>query len=288
MFKSILALLLVALLPGGSALADGIRTGRFEFSDWDGPSLNVYFVEPTGERFADAPVVIVMHGVNRNADDYADNWRELARRYGIRVYAPEFSTRDFPRAALYNLGGIGTDGPHAYAAIEPLFQAIRARGGEAEGYHLFGHSAGAQFVHRAVLFEDMPHLVRAYSANAGWYTLPDEHMVWPYGLQDVPAGSFDLERWLQVPLIVMLGDADIDPNDPNLRRTPEAMIQGEHRYARGAFFMGAARDRAEALGVPFGWSAFRVPGVAHDNAGMAQAAAYLIDFDRTQDTHPDE
>ncbi len=286
MFKALIAFILVAVLPAGLVSAQGIRTGRFEFTEWDGPSLTVHYVEPAIEDFTDAPVVIVMHGVNRNADDYADNWRDLSRRYGIRVYAPEFSSRDFPRAALYNLGGIGTDGPYAYTAIEPLYRAIAARGGTPGGYHLFGHSAGAQFVHRAVLFEDLPHLIRAYSANAGWYTLPDPETAWPYGLQDVPEGSYDLGRWLQAPMTVMLGDADTDPHDPNLRRTPEAMIQGPHRYARGAYFMGTARDRAAELGVTFAWDAFQVPGVAHDNAGMAQAAAYLIDYQRTAAPDP--
>ena len=286
MFKALIAFILVVILPAGLVSAQGIRTGRFEFTDWDGPALTIHYVEPALDDLADAPVVIVMHGVNRNADDYRDNWRDLARRYGLRVYAPEFSSREFPGAALYNLGGVGTDGPFAYSAIEPLFQAIATRGGTPGGYHLFGHSAGAQFVHRALLFEDLPHLIRAYSANAGWYTLPDATIDWPYGLQGVEGVSYDMGRWLQSPMTVMLGDADTDPDDPNLRRTPEAMVQGPHRYARGAYFMGLARDRAGELGVPFAWDAFRVPDVAHDNAGMAQAAAYLIDYQRTAEPVP--
>lgn len=279
MLRIITVILAAALLPWGTAFADGLRTGRFVFSDWSGPPITVHFVEPDSDAMADAPVVIVMHGVNRNADDYAENWRGLVREYGFRVYAPEFSDDDFPGAEMYNLGGIGTDGPYAYSAIEPLFGAIMERGGDAEGYYLFSHSAGAQFVHRAVLFEDLPHLITAFSANAGWYTLPDAATPWPYGLDGVDVADDDVRRWLGRPLVVLLGDQDTDPRDRNLRRTAEALAQGEHRYARGAFFMRTARDRAIELGVPFGWTAYNVPGVAHDNAGMAQAAALLIVVD---------
>lgn len=276
MLRRLAAFLFIAMLPAGLALADDLRTGRFVFSDWSGPAMNVFFVEPLPEAMGDAPVVIVMHGVNRNADDYAANWETLAREYGLRIYAPEFSANSFPGAALYNLGGIGTDGPYAYSAIEPLFDAIMQRGGTAEGYFLFGHSAGAQFVHRALLFEDLPRLNTAYSANAGWYTLPDAGTPWPYGLHGVPADQNDVRQWLGRPMVLLLGDQDTDPEDVNLRRTPDAMTQGPHRYARGEFFFAFAQAQADRLDTPFLWSTVSVPGIAHDNAGMAEAAAALI------------
>ncbi len=276
MLRRLAALLLIVIVPCGPALADDLRTGRFVFSGWSGPAMNVFFVEPLPGAMGDAPVVIVMHGVNRNADDYAANWETLAREYGLRIYAPEFSADSFPGAALYNLGGIGTDGPYAYSAIEPLFDAIMQRGGTAEGYFLFGHSAGAQFVHRALLFEDLPRLNTAYSANAGWYTLPDAGTPWPYGLHGVPADQNDVRQWLGRPMVLLLGDQDTDPEDVNLRRTPDAMTQGPHRYARGEFFFAFAQAQADSLGTPFSWSVVSVPGIAHDNAGMAEAAAALI------------
>ncbi|MEN0653782.1 MULTISPECIES: alpha/beta hydrolase [Hyphobacterium] len=279
MTRFLFIILTAALLSFGSAYADDWRSGSFVFTDWPGPPITIHYVEPDSVDTGDAPVVIVMHGVDRNADDYAANWRGLVAEHGFRVYAPEFSDADFPGAAMYNLGGIGTDGPYAYSAIEPLFTAIAERGGTAEGYYLFSHSAGAQFVHRAVLFEALPRLIMAFSANAGWYTLPDPATDWPYGLSGTSVDEAAIGAWLGRPLVVLLGDQDTDRRDPNLRRTAEAMAQGEHRYARGAFFMRTARDRAVELGVPFAWTAYNVPGVAHDNAGMAQAAALLIALD---------
>ena len=278
MMRFLLSLLVLAATLISAAWGEDVRTGQFTLSDWPGPPLRVFYVEPAGDALADAPVVIVMHGVNRNADDYRDNWIGLAEQYGLRVYAPEFSRAAFPGADFYNLGGVGHDGPSSYAAIEPLFAAISQRGA-AEGYILFGHSAGAQFVHRALLFEDMPHLLKAYSANAGWYTMPNLQADWPYGLADVAVTEDQLAAWLQRPMTLLLGEADTNTRDRNLRRTPEAMAQGPHRFARGMAFFEAARSEADRLDVPIGWRVVTVPGVAHDNAGMAHAAAYLITED---------
>ncbi|WP_440958684.1 alpha/beta hydrolase [Oceanicaulis sp. LC35] len=276
MMRFLISLLVLVTTQISAAWAGDWQTGQFTVSDWVGPALRVFYVEPPEGRLPDAPVVIVMHGVNRNADEYRDNWIGLAEQYGLRIYAPEFTSADFPGAAFYNLGGVGTDAPSSYAAIEPLFAAIRARGSTASGYTLFGHSAGAQFVHRAVLFEDMPHLIKAYSANAGWYTLPDQNTDWPYGLAGVSVTESQLAAWLQRPMTLLLGEADTDRRDRNLRRTPEALAQGPHRFARGMFFFEAARSEADRLQLPIGWRVVTVPGVAHDNAGMAHAAAYLI------------
>jgi poly(3-hydroxybutyrate) depolymerase len=154
----------------------------FEFTDWAGPALTVFAVEPEGLA-PDAPVVIVMHGVKRNADDYRDNWVDLANTYGFRIYAPMFGQASFPGADYYNLGGVGTDAVSAYDAIEPMFDfVISHRGVTAGHYTIFGHSAGSQFVHRFVCFADPARMDLAITANAGWYTMPTDEAAWPYGL----------------------------------------------------------------------------------------------------------
>lgn len=276
MWRALSGLLCVFLFMVTSASAGPLRTGSFTFDDWQGPPLTVYYAEPDLDALADAPVVFVMHGVRRNADEYAANWHELAKEYGLRIYAPEFSRKDFPGSARYNLGGRPGEGPFAFAALEPLYASIRARGGTPDGYYLFGHSAGAQYVHRALLFEDMPGLRLAMAANAGWYTLPDLTIAWPYGLQGSGAEEADLRRWLGQPMVVMLGDADNDPGHENLRRTREANAQGPHRFARGQYFMDHAGRAADERELTLRWTRVTVPGIAHDNAGMALAAAALI------------
>jgi poly(3-hydroxybutyrate) depolymerase len=257
--------------------------GRFVFSGWDGPPLPVWYQLPETVTPA-TRVVIVMHGVNRDADRYRDEWSGLARDNGFIVIVPEFGNADFPGSGGYNTGFFaeadGTPRPRSrwsFAAIEPLFDAVRQRfGTNADRYTLYGHSAGAQFVHRFVLFMPEARIDRAISANAGWYTMPDPAIPFPYGTKDAPITQAVLARALGKSLTVLLGTADTDTADPDLRKTDEANRQGPHRFARGQRFHAEGRDLAGRLGVRFGWTIEFVPGVGHTNALMAKAAAKLV------------
>lgn len=256
----------------------------YDFADWPGPAVKVFYVEPEGLG-PDAPIVIVMHGVQRNASDYRDNWVELAERHGLRVYAPQFSQQDFPGPEAYNLGSPNDFGIRSFDAIEPLFASIQKRLESSQSsYTIFGHSAGAQFVHRFVCLADAPHLGLAISANAGWYTMPSREDEWPYGLAGVASDACSPEAWLSKPVLVMLGDQDTDPNHRSLRRTPEAMRQGPHRFARGLNFLQSAKSEAERLSIPFLWRSEIVGGIDHDNLGMARAAAPIISEGRVPET----
>jgi hypothetical protein len=74
------------------------------------------------------------------------------------------------------------------------------------------------------------------------------------------------------PLVVLLGEADIDPQSSALRHTPEADAQGLFRFARGNYFYARAQTEAAALKVPFCWTLATAPGIAHSNKGMAPFA----------------
>lgn len=268
------SLLLLAACQTGAH--DAGPVGTFTFDNWAGVPLRVHYVEPS-DLPANAPVVIVMHGTLRNAGEYRDNWIALAEQYGFRVYAPEFDARRFPGAAGYNLGGAGEAGARAFDAIEPLYEFLSdARGLPDNGYFIFGHSAGGQFVHRFVCFANPQNLRLAIAANAGWYTLPEGPFPWPYSLEGAPEPTCDLADYFDTPLLITLGDQDIDPAYYNLRRTPEAMAQGPHRLARGLSFLETARLIAGARGLKLVWRVEIVEGVGHDNVGMAEAAARLM------------
>lgn len=260
-----------------------MAAGRFVFTAWDGPDLPVWYQLP--DRIAhDTPVVFVMHGVNRDADRYRDEWADLARRHGFIAVVPQFSAADFPGSLGYNTGYFATEdrSPRprslwSFAAIEPLFDDVRQRFGTgAARYTIYGHSAGAQLVHRYVLFMPDARIDRAIAANAGWYTMPALDTAFPYGLGGTPIDYAALKAALGKPLTVMLGAADTDRADPDLRKTAEADAQGLHRYARGQAFHAQGQQAATAMAAQFGWRLVSVPGIGHSNAGMAEAAAALI------------
>ncbi len=277
------ALATVPMACAPEAVTEQATRGRFVFAGWAGPPLPVWYQLPDTVTPA-TPVVVVMHGVGRDADRYRDEWADLAQDNGFIVIVPEYSKADFPDSRGYNTGYFvkkdGTPRPRnlwSYAAIEPLFDEARERfGTSVPRYTLYGHSAGAQFVHRFVMLMPEARIEQAIAANAGWYMMPDPATAFPYGIKGAPIGPETLKAALAKPMTLMLGTADNDPAATNFRTTPEANQQGPHRYARGLAFYAAGRKAAAQSGASFGWRMEPVPGVGHSNGLMAQAAARLI------------
>lgn len=269
----------------GLAAAETAVKEDFEFSSWQGPALRVFVSRPDALNSV-SPVVMVMHGVGRNADEYRDQWHDLATQHNFLLAVPQFSKKDFPGAVGYNLGNTfdanGLPNPPqqwSFAALEPLFDELRNRYQlKTEKYSLYGHSAGGQYVHRFLLHNPAARVHRYVPANAGWYTLPDFGQLFPYGLAGSQVNEEQLKAALQLPVTILLGDRDIDSEDPNLRHTPEADAQGLTRLARGFSFFESARQAAIELEVPFNWHIATVLGVAHSNTLMAPAAIpYLLE-----------
>ena len=153
-----------------------------------GVTLPLYIHEPEGTG-PDMPVLIVMHGNSRDADRYFHQWRALSDRYGFYLLVPEFSRQQYPKSAQYNLGNVfnrrvvNKEDDWSFSAIGQVFDAFRkAMGTTAARYDIYGHSAGAQFVHRFLLHVPDARVNRYVAANAGWYTLPQFEQKWPYGL----------------------------------------------------------------------------------------------------------
>ena len=262
-------------------------TGSFEFDGYEplkDQPLTVWYDAPPAGDLPSAKVLFVMHGQQRNGEEYRDDWIPHARSAGALLIVPEFSEEFYPDADSYNVGNLVTDDGEAvpesswsFSAIEPLFDFVQAETGNlSDGYYLFGHSAGAQFVHRFMLLKSNNRVKRAVSANAGWYTAPESEVEFPYGLRNSPSTETSLTRALAAPLTVLLGEEDVDTDSESLRSTPQADRQGPNRLARGKFFFRAGQEAAEALGTPFGWELETVAGATHSNAEMAPAAASIL------------
>src|SRR6185503_18120016 len=63
--------------------------------------IPVYTYRPSSFT-PESPVVVVMHGRNRNGADYRDSWIAEAERRGSLVVAPEFSELQYPHPLEYN------------------------------------------------------------------------------------------------------------------------------------------------------------------------------------------
>ncbi len=274
-------------VAGQTSSAQGLAEGsaNFVFSGWEGPALTVWTYVPAGVDKATAPIAIIMHGANRNADDYRDAWADEAEKGGFIVVAPSFPKDDFPGARSYNMGGVldqtGNPRPRSswsFSAIEPLFDDVVARlGGHQTHYTIYGHSAGSQFVHRFLFFMPDTRAKRFMAANAGWYTFVEFETAFPFGLDGTPVNEDRLRDILAKDLVVLLGDRDTDSDHRLLNRSREAMRQGRHRFARGQAFYESARKLAKEKGWAFGWSLREVEGVVHSNSGMAEGSWDLIE-----------
>lgn len=278
-----LASLLILFLAVPAAPAAQAAKIRIYVESPAGLAQRVHLTRPAGLT-ADRPVVFVMHGARRDAIEQRDDWHELAKEHDFLLVVPEFSDRLYPGSRSYTLGNVfdanGKPNPKAawsYSAIEPIFDEVRRRFRmTARGYALYGHAAGAQFVHRFLFHVPNARVTRVVAANAGWYTMPVFNTDWPYGLRNSVVSSAELAAALQLPVTILLGEQDIDPEHKGLNRSPEALLQGPHRLARGQAFFDSAADAASRLGVPFGWQLLTVPDADHDNRLMAPAALPLL------------
>lgn len=269
-----------------STIAIAPGAGSFSFVDERGdPSkrMTVYTYLPRAVAADTARIVFVMHGVGKNAGGYRDTWIEHADQHGFMVIAPLFDREQWGRGA-YSYASVNAPRGKpqdpalwSFSVIEHLFDAIKAATGNASAdYLIYGHSEGGQFVHRLVLFLPNARYSKAVAANPGWYTRPSFAIPYPYGLAGSPATGASLKQSFAREFVLMLGDRDTDPNRTDLRRTPEAMAQGMHRFERGHNFMKDAQARAAELDADLRWTLQVVPGAAHQNSRMSGPAAAVL------------
>lgn len=260
---------LVALLP--SSISVGV--GMIEV-DLDGTKLEVYTYKP--DSYKGDKMIMVFHGVNRNADTYRDNSKGMGDRFGALIIAPKFDSRRFPTRKYQNGGILNSDRSAAkpeewtYALIPKLANAIKKIQEKPEmKFWIIGHSAGGQFVARMAAFQ-ITGAERLVAANAGSHLFPTRDAPFGYGFGDLPdelSSDEVLRRYLAAPLTIYLGTADNVP-DANFDSSENAMKQGEGRYQRGKACFAAAESLAKEKGWSFNWRLVEAEGVPHDHAKM--------------------
>lgn len=216
-------------------------------------------------------VLVAVHGNTRQGAVHALRFAPLAAAHDLLLVAPSFSRDVHPRFRRLENGA----DEQLTRSIVALLDALGLGDDRACAKWLwFGHSAGAQFVHRYV-YRNPQRVQRAALSAAGWYTLPDAGVHYPYGLGAPTASgraaraasSFsqvDLRAALAVPQRVFVGDQDVRSGDA-LRR--EAMLdgqQGTDRLARARTFVAAMRASARQHGLAPAVSLRELPGAGHD------------------------
>ncbi len=267
------------LIAGGLAVSFILATaravepgaGRFTL-DARGCHLEVFTYRPA--QYTNGPLIVVLHGMNRNAADYRDHARPLAERFDALVAAPHFDLQQFPPEA-YQRGGVLRDGKPrpaeewTFAFIGDVVEAVRRRTGRTNlPYYLVGHSAGGQFLTRLAAF--LPgDATRIIAGNPGSLIFPTHDLPFQYGFGGLPeslGGDQALKNYLAAPLTLYLGTADT--GSANLDQTETALRQGPTRLDRGRTCFDLGRRLAEQKGWPFGWRLVEAEGVGHDAAAL--------------------
>jgi len=270
----------------GQSLPTG--TGVFTYNGY-GPlrskPIKVFYRIPTDVSQATMPVLMVLHGEDRTAIDYLNDWISAANQYHFMVIAPEFPDSSYTGGDGYNLANmfINGDSPSTatqnpdsvwtFSILDPLFNYIKQRTQTSYSkYVAFGHSAGSQLLHKFVMYKPNSLCAKAICANAGWYTLANNRVTFPYGTNRSPSSQQLLTAAFAQPLTVQLGAQDNDPNSAGLRHNTTVDQQGLNRLARGRYYYANASAQAITYGVPFNWNIVEESGIGHDHTGMARRA----------------
>jgi poly(3-hydroxybutyrate) depolymerase len=202
-----------------------------------------YFLFVPADVPRDAPLLVTIHGISRNAREHAESFAPLAARHGFTVVAPRFEQGEYDD--YQRLGRRGR-GPRADAALDHLIDELERSGLASRELFLFGYSGGAQFVHRYVMAH--PERVRAaIVASAGWYTFPDPSIDYPYGIRataELPGVRLRPRSFLRIPMLAVVGDDDRE-RDESLRRSSALdRRQGRNRVERAERWVRAMRMAA--------------------------------------------
>lgn len=119
----------------------------------------------------------------------------------------------------------------------------------------------------------------AICSNAGWYTVPEYSINFPYGLNLSELPNEDLRSAFSRRVIVHLGQNDTNPNSPGLRHNEVVdNQQGLHRFERGLYFFNTSSSKAQSFATAFNWEKKEVPNVGHNAQQMANdALPYILE-----------
>jgi pimeloyl-ACP methyl ester carboxylesterase len=225
---------------------------------------------------ADLSLLLVFHGQNRNAAGYRSSARPIADRLCMIVVAPLFDRQHFP-SWRYQRGGIvhrdKVRDPRRWTGniVDELAAWVRRQEGRALPYFLIGHSAGGQFLSRVAAFVPTE-ARRIVIANPSTYVAPSLDVEAPYGMGGVypqPQAEAELRRYLDQPVTIFLGTADVGSKARN--DSAPARAQGDTRLDRGLHVYRAGEKLASARGWTFRWRLTEAPGVGHSAGKMFSA-----------------
>ncbi|BAT58994.1 alpha/beta hydrolase family protein [Variibacter gotjawalensis] len=270
MLRTVIAALLGLAGWTASAFAQPIPPGDSQQNvNFGRQVLRVFTYRPNCQN---PQLLVVFHGLNRNAENYRKSAQPLGDQLCMIVIAPEFDKERFSSSA-YQRGGIVQKRrvmPYNDWTVQYVPAIIRwARTVEQRllDAYLIGHSGGGQFLSRVAAF--MPNDARRIViANPGTHVFPNMAEA-PFGFGGVyPPGQEEghIRRYLAAPVTIFLGEEDT--GDENRNDSDDATAQGGTRLERGRNAFAAGQALARQRGWAFNWRIVELAGVGHSGRKM--------------------
>lgn len=206
------------------------------------PTNEYLLYHPTGASI-DSPLLVVIFGAGRHWKEQVAAFVPGCERLGVTLLSPSMSGS--VRAVFRS---IGRQQNRADLLLHDcLSEVSQLTSIDVTRFRLFGHSSGAQFVHRYVMAH--PHRVKSAAiACARWYTFPDTSRKFPFGIRStkrLPDIVFDPEQYLQVRLTIFNGTSDIETEASRYSEQINAQ-QGINRLERARRWVAAMNVQAKA------------------------------------------
>lgn len=258
------------------------ETKNTTFAVWNNSDVELFYTLPE-EINNQTQVLFIVHGGARDSEKYLDIWKKFTEHKNIILVAPEFKRADYEDYEYLNIsddyGVLNKNlNEHLHNSLSIFFSFFKSKYNlEIDTYKLYGHSGGAQFVHRLLLFSDYDNVSSAVIAGAGSYTFLN-YENYPYGLKESNhLSDKKIKRYLSQRVTFLIGNKDIKKFESSKKNNIQGKaMQGNNRFEVGINYFNNLITVSERQKIPLRWKFQIAKGVAHDNEKMSLLASEIL------------
>jgi len=277
-FNLIVLVISIAFFQSLAAL----ETKNTTFAVWNNSDVELFYTLPE-EINNQTQVLFIVHGGARDSEKYLDIWKKFTEHKNIILVAPEFKRADYEDYEYLNIsddyGVLNKNlNEHLHNSLSIFFSFFKSKYNlEIDTYKLYGHSGGAQFVHRLLLFSDYDNVSSAVIAGARSYTFLNNEN-YPYGLKESNhLSDKKIKRYLSQRVTFLIGNQDIKKFESSKKNNIQAKaMQGNNRFEVGINYFNNLITVSERQKIPLRWKFQIAKGVAHDNEKMSLLASKIL------------
>ncbi|MCP4219457.1 MAG: hypothetical protein GY765_32785 [bacterium] len=233
-------------------------TGTFVFED---PGNFEYMYYKPNTFQPGNGILVAVHSSGFNPVSYFHFFKDMAETHGVVLLAPYYNQSEWSR-----YGRIFTDEYRGDTRLQDMIDTVAAASGaDKSKLHMYGQSAGGQFVHRFLLAHP-GNIERIVISSPGWWSFPRQDWAYPYGIGPhgvlPPDITFDLHRVNEVHKKVILGELDIEIDD-TVNQYHTANLQGLNRLQRSAHWVNRMNLYSFENSLPLNLRYEIIPGAEH-------------------------